>query len=52
MRAVRGAGAPESVQVYFEPGVLVAAEDYGGFVHVEEEDGGVGRGLGEEVVFY
>jgi hypothetical protein len=44
-------GGVEEGKVYFEPGVLVAADDDAGAVFVEEEDGGVcGRGL-QEVVF-
>jgi hypothetical protein len=35
----------------FEPGVLVAAEDYGGGVAVEEEGSTGGGESGEEVVF-
>jgi hypothetical protein len=41
----------EGVQVDFEPGVLVAADDDAGAVGVEEEDRCVGVGALEEVVF-
>lgn len=46
-----GDAIAEGVQVDFEPGVLVAADDYGGGIDVEEENGGGGRRGEEEMVF-